>query len=241
MKNRIKSIQRSFRHAVRQVQPELWQIEFHHPVSTNCWLVGEPDGLTLIDAAHPWSANLIVGAIELIGRPLRRIVVTHGHPDHAGAAAELAAKTGAVVMAHEAEFPYLQGKRSMAHDDGYWLSSLLLRSAKGVGALDPPPIEHLQPIADGELVGRLQVVYTPGHTPGSISLWAETEKAIFCGDNIVYFLNALRLGMPMFTLDLEKQNKSLQRYAELPAQLLLSGHGPAYSGDVRHALGRLLK
>src|SRR3974390_1193909 len=102
-------LQKTTGHALREIHPGLFQVVFHYPVTTNCWLFEDRDGLTLIDAAHPSSAPAILQAVKFLNKPLRRIVITHAHPDHAGAAAEVASKTDAVVLAHEREIPYLSG------------------------------------------------------------------------------------------------------------------------------------
>jgi glyoxylase-like metal-dependent hydrolase (beta-lactamase superfamily II) len=234
------TITRSARHILKQVQPRLWQIIFPFPAPTNCWLFKEDDGLTLVDAGHWWSGPIILDAAACIGQPIRRIVITHAHPDHAGAAGAVAAASGAVVLAHQDEAPFLTGQRSMAHEDGYWLSRAVLSSAKLVGVLDSPPIDPVLPVQHGDMIENLQVIHTPGHTPGSISLWSEREKAIFCGDNLIYSFRLLRVGLPWFTLDHSRQNSSLREYAERPARLLLSGHGPVFEGDVAAAVRRLL-
>jgi glyoxylase-like metal-dependent hydrolase (beta-lactamase superfamily II) len=92
-------------------------------------------------------------------------------------------------------------------------------------------VKDLRCISEGESLGSLEVMHTPGHTPGSISLWSADEKAIFCGDNVFIVLNGVRMGLPWFTLDLPKRNLCVARYAELKPEMLLSGHGPAYQRD----------
>lgn len=237
-------LRQSAQHAVKQIQPGLWQIVFHLPAPTNCWLWQEYDGLTLVDAGFPWSTKAILDAIDGVGQPLRRIVLTHAHPDHAGAAAEIAGMTGAEVFAHAADIPYLQGD-NMSEVPGYWLCRLTLKAGQYLGILNAPPIARVEPLADGCMVGRLKVLHTPGHTPGSISLWAEEAKAIFSGDNICNRnifdkFSILHLGLPWFTLDLAAQRASLSSYAKLPVQMLLSGHGPVYRGDVAYQVRRLI-
>lgn len=233
------TVSRSARHILKQVQPTLWQIVFPFPAPTNCWLFKEDDGLTLVDAAHWWSAPIILAAAQCIGQPIKRIVITHAHPDHAGAAGAVASASGALVMAHEDEVPFLTGQRSMADEQGYWLSRAVLGGAKLVGMLDSPPVDPVVHLKHGEMVENLRVIHTPGHTPGSISLWSEKEKAIFCGDNLIYSFRLLRVGLPWFTLDHSRQNSSLREYAQLSARLLLSGHGPVFEGDVSAAVRRL--
>lgn len=224
-------IRRSLGHLVRRVSDRLWQINFFLPATVNCWLWSETDGLTLIDAAQPWNVDAILRAIDETGQPLARIIVTHAHPDHAGAAAELQRRTGAPVYAHENEIPFLTGCRCMADEDGYWLCRALLKTGQHLRLINPPAIEKVLAVADNSNVGGLQILHTPGHTPGSISLWAEDDCALFCGDNVSNTLSVLRLNFSHFTLDFAGLHKSISRYSELPARLLLPGHGPPYRSD----------
>lgn len=218
----------------------MWQIESRFPTPTNCYLVEDEDGLTLIDAGLPWSTRVILNTIHAIGQPLRRIVITHAHPDHAGAAAKLSVLTSAEVYAHAADAPFLDGSRSMSEESGYWLSRMVLKGGDRLGVLDCASIARVHPVQHGQMVGRLKVIHTPGHTPGSISLWAQNERAVFCGDNLIYSSRVLRVGLPWFTLDHKMQSAGLQQYVDLDAQMLLSGHGPAFKGDVGAAVRRLV-
>jgi glyoxylase-like metal-dependent hydrolase (beta-lactamase superfamily II) len=227
-------------HQLVEIQPGLWRLLFHYPSTTNCWFWDDSDGLTLVDAGHPWDAAAIMSAVQQIGQPLRRIVITHAHPDHSGAAAEVTRATGAQVFAHESEIDYLEGRGWMSDLPGFWMCHCLLVAGRCLGILNAPPIEKVVPLSDGSMVGDLRVLHTPGHTPGSISLWAERSQAIFCGDNVMYSRSRLYRGLPWFTLDLDVQKKSCRRYTELPASLLLSGHGPEFRGDVASAMQRLL-
>jgi glyoxylase-like metal-dependent hydrolase (beta-lactamase superfamily II) len=233
-------LQKSDRHSLLQIRQGLWQILFHQPAPTNCWLLGESDGLTLIDAGRVWCGPLILDSVAAIGHPLKRSIITHAHPDHAGAAAELAKKTGAVVVAHEKDTEFLDGTRSISQVRGYWLCRAVLGAAKLIGALDTPPVERIQQVKDGENIARLKVIHTPGHTPGSISLWDAQEKSLFCGDNLHFRMGALRIGFPFFTLDSATQKSSLRRYLDLDANTLLAGHGNVFEGDLAKTVRGLL-
>jgi glyoxylase-like metal-dependent hydrolase (beta-lactamase superfamily II) len=236
-------INRSLTHRVQQLRTGLWQFTSLIPVTTNCWLIEEPDGLTMVDAVHPWSAGAILRLLQDLGVPLRRIIITHAHPDHAGSAAELSRKTGARVLAHELDAPYLTGKGCMADLPGSFGSRCLLRAGRKLNMLDPPRVEEVVPLLEGQQIGSLQTLHTPGHTPGSISLWSETIGGIFCGDNVSNTFNILRLNFSWFTLDHSTLRSSIQRYAQLPARMLLVGHGPVHESpdvvlDLQNLLGR---
>ncbi len=233
------TLPQSATHAVRQVKPTVWQVTSFFPVPTNCWIIQGRDGLSLIDAAHPWSGDFILSAIKALNQPLRRIIITHAHPDHFGAAREIAEKTDAVVYAHVDDVKYVEGRKLMSDERGFWQCRMLLGTAQKLG-VTAPLIEGVQSLEDGEEIANLRVIHTPGHTPGSLSLWAEKEEAIVTGDNLLYRLGSVRIGIGLFTLDSSVQKAGLHRYLELPARMLLPGHGPAISGDVRRAIRRLL-
>jgi glyoxylase-like metal-dependent hydrolase (beta-lactamase superfamily II) len=225
---------------VEQVQPGLWRIVFNFPASTNCWLWQESDGLTLIDAGHPWNGNDILTAAKAIGESIKRIIITHAHPDHAGAAAEVAAQSNADVFVHHTEAGFLQGTACMADAPGSFLCRCVLGTGRMLRMLNPPPVKDVIPVAEGETVGSLKVLHTPGHTPGSISLCSEDGGTLFCGDNVCTSFGVVHKALPWFTLDQSTQSASLRRYTDLPAHLLLPGHGPPYRGDVARALEPLL-
>lgn len=222
------------------VSSRVWRVVFSLPIPTNCWLVGEGDGLTLVDTGYPWSTVGILAGAREVGLPIRRIVVTHAHPDHAGAMAALQQATGAPVLAHRAEIPFLTGERSMADVSGSRLCRAVLRGGRKLGILDSEPVPEVLPLEEGDRVEGLEVLSTPGHTPGSMSLWDPREGALFCGDNLCHTFHVLHVGVPWFTLDGAERDRSLARWMRLPARLVLSGHGPPYHGDVGTALRRLL-
>lgn len=219
-------------HKIRQVHPRIWQITFYFPLPVNCWLWQSDDAtLTLIDAAQPWNARTIYEATKLIKLPLKRIIITHAHPDHSGAAAELSRLCNADVFAHTTELAYLRGDACMSQASGRWICKRVLSAGKQLGMLNPAPVSNAIGVEDEELVSDLQVLHTPGHTPGSISLWSAKVNAIFVGDNISNSWNVLRFNDTVFTLDTKILNASLQRYLQLPVHLILPGHGPAFNGS----------
>lgn len=224
-------LRRSNGHVFRQVNPVIWQITFHFPVTVNCWLYEDSGALTLVDSANPWNTAAILESVEILEKPLKRIIVTHAHPDHAGAAASVSSKTGADVFVHEDDLPYLRGDDCMSTAPGGFLCRGVLAAGKRFGILNPTPVQNAIGLKNNEPIGNLQVVHTPGHTPGSISLWSESANAMFVGDNVSNSLNILRFNNSVFTLDTKLLHESLQRYSEFPVQLLLPGHGRAYIGQ----------
>jgi glyoxylase-like metal-dependent hydrolase (beta-lactamase superfamily II) len=140
----------------------------------NAFLVREDDGLTLIDTAIPGSQKAIIAAAGKLGMPIRRIVLTHAHADHVGSLDALVGELGDVeVMISTRDARLLKKDRTM--DPGEPTDKL----RGGFPGTDTEPTRLL---AAGETVGSLEVVASPGHTPGHIALRDPREETIFCGD-----------------------------------------------------------
>lgn len=140
----------------------------------NCYLVREDDGLTLIDAGLPGSAAAIIAAAGGLGRPIRRIVLTHAHGDHIGSLDALHQRlpeAEVLVSARDARF--LAGDMSL--DPGE--PQLKLWGDYRTRATRPSSLLY-----GGDQVGSLQVVSTPGHTPGHIALFDSRDGSLIAGD-----------------------------------------------------------
>ena len=176
---------------------------------------------SLIDCGYAGDFGRISAALSAQGlnvHDLARVVITHGHPDHAGSARELAA-AGVPILIHPADAANL---RTTWRD-------VLARPSRGrvFAAMTPEPVEF-SPIEDGQvlpLLGGLQVVHTPGHTPGSVCFLIANHA--FTGDTIL----AGGIGRQMPETDLRRQMMSIgTKLLKLPlTTALYPGHGPATS------------
>lgn len=189
-------------------------------MGNRAFLVAE-EQLTLIDTGMPFQAKRIIRYIRKIGRKpgeLKYIILTHHHIDHRGSARALQAYTGATVLAHREDVQYLQGTSFAFRDHlPFWVRLLLL-------ATDLLFRQHIvqvdKTISEGDAIQHLRVLHTPGHTPGSISLYYKKHKALFCGDTAPYTIGKLKRPNP-FTTDRNREMESLTRLATLDCQLLL--------------------
>jgi glyoxylase-like metal-dependent hydrolase (beta-lactamase superfamily II) len=140
----------------------------------NCYLVEEEDGLTLVDTMLPRSSKPILAAAEKLGRPIVRIALTHAHGDHIGSLDELAGKLpDAEVSISARDARLLAG--DMTLDPGEPDDKL----RGGYPGADTRPGHTFNP---GERVGSLEVIDSPGHTPGHVAFLDTRDRTLYCGD-----------------------------------------------------------
>jgi glyoxylase-like metal-dependent hydrolase (beta-lactamase superfamily II) len=140
----------------------------------NAFLVEEEDGLTLVDTAIPGSAKAIQAAAAALGRPIVRIALTHAHGDHIGSLDELAAKLpDAEVSISVRDARLLAG--DMTLDPGEPVDKL---RGSYPGAETRPGRRFIP----GDRVGSLEVIDSPGHTPGHVAFLDTRDRTLYCGD-----------------------------------------------------------
>ncbi len=211
-----------------QITADIVRIRVGGWPGVNVYLIEEPDGLTVVDTGFFLHGKTLARAAG--GRPVRRIVLTHFHPDHSGGCAELQRLTGAPVLVHELDRPFVQGTRRIEDEPGWWVTRFMLRMVRLVGMGSTASPARLDLLREGDRLGRLQVLHTPGHTPGHCSFW-DGKETLFCGDNLVN-MSRFGTGIPIWTLDHAAQKQSIARYRGLGVRLVLSGHGRPWRGDL---------
>src|SRR5512145_1852152 len=129
----------------------------------NCYLVKEQDGLTLVDAAIPGSEKDILDAAGDLGLPIIRIVLTHAHLDHVGSLDALhALSPGAEILTTARDARFLAGDMSLDPAEP---------QTKLNGSYQKTDARPTRFVAGGDRIGALEVIGTPGHTPGHIALF----------------------------------------------------------------------
>jgi len=206
----------------------------------NCYLVFTGSEPVLIDTGMTGNGNKIISHIKKLGKnasDIKYIILTHADIDHIGSAAEIKKMTGAQLVIQANDAPILRGKSRFKTPKGPL--GLILRLMVGLMRFHPVEPDIVMN-ADSDLAG-FQVIQTPGHTFGSISLY-QPGKIIFVGDA----LKSDSKGNPklpsiLLSADVVKATVSLMKIAELDFDCLLPGHGAPVKGDAANKVKNLLK
>ena len=202
----------------------------------NVYLLADGAMPTIIDAGMSLGVRGVRNAVrDVLGssRGVSYLLLTHSHRDHAGAAARLRRELGANIGIHAAEVGVPAERRP---SDG----AVHPRQVRWSVSRVEPDLD----LTDGlelPVLGGLQVVHVPGHTPGSICLYLRERRVLFTGDLFVSYRD--RLSRPYMgpESDRDAYLASLRRVRDLGAEAMLPGHGYPIYDDVHELLGGLIE
>lgn len=191
----------------------------------NCYLVVEDDGLSIIDTGIAGTAGVLGEAVKQLRQPLKRILLTHADGDHVGGLDTLHGRfPDAAVLIGAREARRLRGDLSLDPDE----PQVKLKGSTGI---------RTQPTAllrDGDRIGSLQAVASPGHTPGHMAFFDLRDGSLIAGDAWVTqgglaVAGQMRWRFPpphLFTWHKPTALASARKLAELKPSRLAVGHGP---------------
>ena len=204
----------------------IWRLHQRRPVPVNAYLVEAGPDLILVDTGSPGRPGEMLGAVHAVaastGKRLSAVALTHGHFDHVGGLAEVAAYTGVPVYTHPDELPFIRGERSYGELRGWWGYR---RRGWGRSPVLLPDAD-LRPLPEGATLGPLRACHTPGHAPGHLAYYHAATATWLAGDLLMYNLRALTGPIWFFTYDLAAVRRSAGRLLEPAAvQAICPGHG----------------
>jgi glyoxylase-like metal-dependent hydrolase (beta-lactamase superfamily II) len=207
-------------------------------LSVNMFLLVD-NSLTLVDTGFPGSSQQILKEISQLGytpSDITNIIITHFHGDHTGSLAPLKEATGAAVLAHAADAPYIDGRLPQPEPARPQQSQGVTPPAPSMKPDPPVAVDVL--VKDGDelpMLGGTRVVHTPGHTPGSICLLIPRERVFIAGDILGNF-SGISLPPEMFTLDMAQEIESVKRVASLDFDIICFSHGSPILNKAREAV-----
>jgi glyoxylase-like metal-dependent hydrolase (beta-lactamase superfamily II) len=199
------------------------------------------EGITLVDAGYPGQLAEIESALTALGlklKDVRRIFLTHQDLDHIGSAEAVQAATGAEVYAHAADKPYIEGeKRLVKMDPARWEDRLKampekLRHRARLMMSDRPTVKVLRVLHGGEMLpfhGGIDVIATPGHTPGHVCYFVKSLGLLIAGDALRVENGELAGPGLNATPDMPAAIASLSNLLAYPIQYVLCYHGGFFS------------
>ena len=232
---------------IEPVADGVWVIRGGGPPkrTMNVYLLQEDDGFTVYDAGIHGMGDSIKEAARQLGGELKQCVLGHSHEDHRGAANEL----GVPVLCHPDERRDAERELSWDDDRGMDMSKMESRIVPVVmkrllKVWDGGPVKISDTVSEGDEVAGFTVKETPGHAPGQIALWRESDRLALVSDTL-YTLDpdnvrtpygGPRIPHPAFTPDRDGARASILKIAALEARQVWPGHANPVTGDCKAQL-----
>jgi glyoxylase-like metal-dependent hydrolase (beta-lactamase superfamily II) len=202
---------------MREVARGIWQLRGVPRDMFNIYLAGD----VLIDAGTRWARGRVFR--QLRRRRVSLVALTHCHPDHQGVAAAVCKQFSVPLACHEADVLTMEGRAPMGPRN--WIIRLGERFWSG----PPHPVDRV--LRDGDELAGFRVVHTPGHTPGHVLFFRESDRVAIAGDvlaNINFLTRKPGLREPpfFFSVDRMQNRRSVQTLINLRPNVVCFGHGP---------------
>jgi glyoxylase-like metal-dependent hydrolase (beta-lactamase superfamily II) len=202
---------------VKELATDLWMLSGFPPNAINMYLMGD----VLVDAGTRHSGRRIFRQID--GHPVRTHALTHAHPDHQGASKEVCERLGIDLWCGDADAGAMESGNLGQKD--YRLNRIIMKAWGG------PPYPVARRLHEGDEVAGFRVLDTPGHSPGHVAYWRESDRVLIAGDvlnnmNVMTGIRGLHEPRVEFTNDPPLNRESARRLAALEPALVCFGHGP---------------
>lgn len=223
--------------------------DFLYPV-----LLKNEKELILVDCGYPGFMPLIEEAANLHGLSLKNltgILLTHDDIDHVGGLYEIKTEYPALkIYTSKVEEPYISGKeKSLRLQQAEEMYEALPEEHKPRALKFQEMLRSIKPVAvdytfskeeDSTFLDDAVIIYTPGHTPGHISLYLRDSKTLIAADAVVVENEEFEIANPNFTLDLEQAVASVQKLLELDIAQIICYHGGSVTKRIKLKLEKLV-
>jgi glyoxylase-like metal-dependent hydrolase (beta-lactamase superfamily II) len=202
---------------MRQVAEGVWHVPLLLRDAVNAYVLGD----VVVDAGYPGSGKKLVKALG--GHTVSAHTLTHAHPDHVGGSRAVVDTLKIPMWAPAGDAAAVE--RGMTVGPEGRLKGLVERG----GRFKSVPVARK--LVEGDEVAGFTVLDTPGHSPGHVSFWRESDRVLVCGDvwfnmNVLTTKPGLRAPLKLPTVDPALNARSQQRLVDLKPDVVCFGHGP---------------
>jgi len=203
------------------------------------YVITGKDGLTVVDTSYsPKTAEKLEPQLKQMGFGLgdiKNLLITHAHPDHIGGLAEFQRRTNARTAVHHRDAGVVRGEMPMVRPrpqdvPGLWRLMAILPGSPAM-PLARVDLELKEGDTLDDILPGLQVVETPGHSPGQVGFWWPEKRLLFGGDVLMHLPWGLTVPIPAFTSDMAEAKRSIRKVADLNPDILCFGHGKPLIGN----------
>jgi hydroxyacylglutathione hydrolase len=204
---------------VKRLAPGVWRVKEFPGPTINVYLAEN----VLIDAGRKWDRRRIFADLE--GVEIAELALTHVHPDHQGCAKWVCEARGVPLACHAGDVDAMEGRAPVGSGD-----HLIPRIYDRIWTGPPRKVDRV--LDEGDEVAGFRVVHAPGHAPGEVIFFRDSDRVAICGDvvrNLSYLtaMPGVREPPDEMTYDPAENRRSIRKLAALEPSLILPGHGPA--------------
>lgn len=212
-----------------EIAPKLFRLGTMGSFVNSYALINDDGSVALVDCGYVSAPAKLVSELAQIGKQpqdVSTILLTHAHDDHVGGAAEMIRRSQAdEVLMHELDADLAASGQTPERDSATFSGRLMSRLPQRRFA----PFEVTRRLQDGDILdvaGGLQVVHTPGHTAGHISLLHRASESLITGDSIFNMTSRLTWGLSGFCVDYKQSQQTARRFLDLDFKTAAFTHGP---------------
>ncbi|GCF12017.1 MBL fold metallo-hydrolase [Dictyobacter arantiisoli] len=203
---------------MKMIAHHVWQLRNRFPDNLfNVYLIED----VLIDAASRWDASSLL--TQLANIPLSQVALTHCHPDHQGAVKQICITRDIPLACPEGDIASMEGRAPMVPRT----AAIKIMQLGFAG----PTYPVQRSLHDGDEIAGFRVIHTPGHTPGHVMYFRESDRVAIVGDVLrnnhpITGKTGLYEPPAVFTLDREENRRSIRKLVQLRPAIVCFGHGP---------------